>query len=111
MFYLYSSPGLQEASGGEQSPHPLRDQGVHLVPQGPGDPTMSPPVQDRPGGSHQELGRGGEDRRRLRGLLLQGRRPGDLLGLHQQLLPGYGVRKTSELLKSLNISFEKGILP
>ena len=64
---------------------------------------MPPAVQDRSGGGHQELGQGGEDRGRLRRLLLQGRRPGNILRLHQQLLAGHGVRQTGKF-RSLSFS-------
>ena len=61
------------------------------------------PLQDRPVRGRQELGRGGEDRRRLRGLLLQGGRAGDILRLHKQLLGRHGVREAGRFPLKTNI--------
>lgn len=83
--------GLQEAPGRERPTYSERLEDQHPVPPAPRDPPMPHALPDSPSGVRQELGQGREDRRRVRGVLLQGHRLGHLFRLHQQLLDSHGL--------------------
>ena len=92
IFFFFS--GLQKTFGRKQPADSESQQGSTFVPQSSGNLALPFPIQDCPVRGHQELGSRREDRRRLRGLVFEGRRARDLLGLHQQLHCGHGVCQT-----------------
>ncbi len=91
LFFL--SVGLQKTFGREQPTYFKPQQSPTSIPPSSRDPQLSHALQNRSLRGHPQLGQGGEDRRRLRCIVLQGHGPRNLLRLYQQLHGRHGVRK------------------